>query len=174
MGKAIKSELNKYLKHLDKTGLEKEVMKLFSKFDNVKQFYELELGEDTANILNKFKTKIENEYLPARGFGRSSNKASKKLVSDFKKISIHQKDVVELLLYRVEVMIEYTTYLGDINESFYNSLLNSFEEACKLIHTEQLKKIFQSKCENLINKTVNIGWGLQDEMWNQYGFYLPD
>lgn len=108
MAKSVKTELNKYLKDLSRPELEKEVKKLYSKFKEVKKYYEMEFCEDTTEILNEYKDKIKQEYFPKRGFGKARNSVSKKVISDFKKISIFQKDVIELLLYRVEMMIEFT------------------------------------------------------------------
>lgn len=55
MAKSIKTELNRFLKELNRTELEKEIKKLYSKFDEVKKYYELELGQDTSKILNEFR-----------------------------------------------------------------------------------------------------------------------
>mgnify|MGYP001127043026 CR=1 FL=1 len=114
MKKSVKTELNRYLKDLGKKELENEVKKLYSKFKDVKKYYELELSQDTTAVLNEFKEKIKQEYFPKRGFGRASNQASRKVVSDFKKISIFNKDIIELLLYRTDMMIENTKTYGDI------------------------------------------------------------
>ena len=113
MKKSTKTELNKFLKEMSKKDLENEVKKLYSKFKEVKKYYEIEFCEDTTEILNEYKQKMRKEYFPTRGFGKARNRESRKIVNDFKKISIFQKDVVELLLYRVETMIEFTNEYGD-------------------------------------------------------------
>ncbi len=76
MKKSVKTELNRYLKDLDKKELENEVKKLYSKFKDVKKYYELELSQDTTAVLNEFKARIKQEYFPKRGFGRASNQTS--------------------------------------------------------------------------------------------------
>ena len=136
MKKSTKKELSKFLKQATKAELEKEVKKLYDKFKEVKQFYQLELAEDTSVVLDQFKAELRKEYFPSRGFGKARNSASRRVVSNFKKIAIFQNDVIDLLLYRVEVMLEFTNAYGDIDEAFYNSLTRSFDEACKLIQKE--------------------------------------
>ncbi|MEM6841362.1 MAG: DUF6155 family protein, partial [Bacteroidota bacterium] len=168
MSKSVKTELNRFLKELDKQDLEKEIKKLYSKFSDVKKYYEIELYQDTTAVLNEFKAKIEKEYFPKRGFGKARNRESRKVVSDFKKISIFKKDVIELLLYRVEMMIDFTKAYGDIDEPFYSSLESSFEEACQLIKAEQLEEEYNIRCRELIDETSPFGWGLYDGL--KYSF----
>ena len=174
MRKSIKSELNRYLKELDRTELEKEIKKLYSKFGDVKKYYELELGQDTSKVLSEFKDRIRKEYFPNRGFGRASNKESRKVITEFKKISIFQKDVIELLLCRVETMIEFTNNYGDIDEPFYNSLESSFKEACKLIKAEKLEKEYRGECRRLMNETYPIGWGLYEGLKYSYDSFFVE
>ena len=171
MAKSIKTELNKYLKELSKPELEKEIKKLYTKFKTVKEYYALELSEDTSAILGGYKQKLEQEYFPKRGYGKARNKESRKVITDFKKISIHKKDIVELLLYRVELMIKFITEYGDENESFYNSLNSSFAEACKLMKQENLEEIYRTKCKEIMDDAHDFGWGIYDGMENSYDIF---
>jgi len=174
MRKSIKSELNKYLKELNRTELEVEIKKLYTKFGEVKKYYEIELSQDTSKVLNEFKNRIRKEYFPSRGNGRASNKESRKVISEFKKISIFQKDVIELILCRVETMIEFTKTYGDIDEPFYNSLESSYNEACKLILNEKLEKEYKGDCRRLMNETYHFGWGLYDGLKYSYNNFFTE
>ncbi len=170
----MKKELNKYLNSLTEKELIKEVKKLYDKFPDVKKYYEMELGDNSEKILAEYKAKIEKEYFPTRGHGRARNSVSKKVVQDFKKIAIHQKDVVELLLYRVEMMLKFTNAYGDIDEPFYNSLESSFHEACKMIAKERLTSYYKIYCEELVQSASNFGWGTHDSMSDDYHKYVSD
>jgi len=168
----MKRELTKYLNSLSDKELIKEVKKLYDKFDVVKKYYELELGDDSEKILKDFKDQIKKEYFPSRGYGHARSSVSKKVVTEFKKISVHQKDVIELLLYRVEVMLEFTNQYGDIDGSFYSSLENSFEQACKLIRKEKLESHFKNYCQELVSQTIHLGWGVSYNMRDVYQRYF--
>lgn len=172
MKKSTKIELNKYLKELSKAELEKEVKKLYAKFKEIKKYYEIEFCDDTSEIINEYKQKIRKEYFPLKGYGKARNKESRKVITEFKRISIFKRDEIELLLYRVENMIEYTKAYGDINEPFYNSLESSYEAACKLIKSEKLEKEFKTHCRKLMNETYHFGWGLYDGLQSSYVSYL--
>ncbi len=168
MGKSTKRELSKFLKQSSKAELEKEVKKLYDKFSEVKKFYEIEFTTDTTKIVKEYKKKLYKAYFTTRGApGKGSSNTSRKIITDFKKISIFPKDVIELLLYRVELMMDFASY-GDLNEAFYNSLTRSFDEACQLIAGERLEEVFKNKCERLMQDAYSVGWGVYGAMEYSY------
>lgn len=164
----MKRAFNKYLKSLTEKELIKELQKLYTKFDNVKQYYQLELGTDSKAVLDQFKARIKKEYFPSRGYGAARNSVSRKVITEFKKISIHPKDIVELLLYRVEMMLEFTLSYGDMDEPFYNSLFSSFAEACKRIKKEQLEVHYKVHCATLVDKASPLGWGIYFDLRDKF------
>lgn len=160
----MQKELNKYLNSLSEKELKQEIKKLNKKLDSVKKYYQLELGHNSEQVLAEFKKKLKKEYFPSRGYGRASSREAQKIIAEFKKISVHQKDLISLMLYRTEMMLDFTLEYGDIDESFYNSLILSFEKVCKLISKEVLQPYFKESCQELISKTYPIGWGVSTEM----------
>ena len=175
MRKSAKTTLSKYLKQAPKTELEKEIKMLYDKFPIVKQYYQAAFSKDNTTILDEYKKKIYKEYFPTRGYGKARNNVSRKVITEFKKIATSKKDVIELILYRVEIMLKFTNTYGDIHEAFYNSMTRSFDEACKLTKKEHLEHEFQIECSDLIDKAYNFGWGVHDAMVYSYEFYFgPD
>lgn len=170
----MKKEFNKYLKSLSEKELIQELQKLYSKFKPVQQYYQLELSDNSEVVLNEFKAKINKEYFPSRGYGAARNSVSKKVISEFKKISIHTKDLVDLILYRVERMLDFTIAYGDMDESFYNSLESSFDEACKLIKKEKLIRHYKTYCRELVGKSNNFGWGVYDSLDDSFRTYFGE
>lgn len=168
----MKRELSKYLKELNKKELEQEIKKLFDKFKDVKDFYAIELSNDTSAILNEYKARIEKEYFPKRGYGEARSSVARKVISDFRKISIFKTDLIDLILFRVEIMLKYTLAYGDIDEPFYLTLENSFEQACKLIQKEQLQDQYKDLCMTLAKQSERFGWGTYREMAYIYKTYI--
>lgn len=174
MKKFTKRDLNQYLDGMSSIELKKEINKLYTKFKDVQKYYELELSGDTSAVLAEYKNKIKKEYFPSRGLPRASSSECRKIISAFKKISIFQSDVVDLILYRVEVMVKFTGVYGDIDEPFYNSLETSFNEACKLIKQEYLETEFLHRCKEFIEATSSFGWGLHDGLTYIYNSYFSE
>ena len=168
MSKSTKAKLSKYLKESSKAELEKEVKKLYDKFSVVKAYYEMELTTDTIKIVKEYKKKLYKIYFTKGGSpGKGSSNESRKIITNFKKIAVFQKDVIDLLLYRVETMLDYAVY-GDQNEAFYNSLTRSFDEACQLIANERLEEDFKDECERLMRDAYSVGWGVYGAMEYSY------
>lgn len=168
MSKLNKKDLSKYLKQSSKSDLEKEVKKLYDKFSEVKKYYEMELTKETTKTVKDYKKKLYKEYSTNRGAqGKGRNNASRKVITDFKKRTNSQKEVIDLLLYRVEMMLDYSNYRA-LDEAFYNSLTRSFDEACQLIANERLEEDFKDKCERLLQMAPSVGWGVYDAMSYSY------
>ena len=168
MGKSTKRALSKFLKQSSKAELEKEVKMLYDKFSEVKNYYEIAFTTDTTKTVKAYKSKIYKEYFKRNGApGKGSSNASRKIITDFKKIATFPKDVIDLLLYRVDVMLDFANY-GDLNEAFYNSLTRSFDEACQLIASERLEEVFKNDCERLMNDAYSVGWGVYGAMDYSY------
>jgi hypothetical protein len=164
MKKSTTRELNKYLKELSKQELEKEIKSLYNKFDQVKKYYQIELSDNTSEIVDQYRQKIFQEYFPSKGFGKARNSVSRKVITDFKKISVFKKDVVELLIFRVNTMLNFTEEYGDMDEPFYNSMESSFNEACKIVKLEKLETEYLAVLQDIISRSSGIGWGLNEGM----------
>jgi Family of unknown function (DUF6155) len=158
--------LKKHLQNLRKEDLVEEILKLAKKFKEVKNHYEMDLGgqEKQAEIVAEFKQKIKKQYFPTRGYGDPKASEVRKILSDFKKISIFPYDIVDLTLYRVEMAVNFTNAYGDIDEQFYNSTENNYEDALKIIRTNGLEAHFINRCMTIAHNCQNIGWGFGDTM----------
>lgn len=174
MATSVKTQLSKYLKEMTKQDLEKEVKKLYTKFKPVKDFYEMELSGDTTQLVKTAKDQIRKEYFPTRGYGKARSSVSRKVISDFKKIAIFQRDVIDLLLYRVEMMLDFTNEYGEITDAFYVSLESSFEEACKLIEKEKLQAEYKNACKMLVNEAKDFGWGVYEGLSGSFEDVYPE
>ena len=169
---ASKRDLPKFLNDLTKEELIKEVEKLYQKFDTVKTFYDIEISGDTSEIVKKVKDKIKKEYMPDRGFGKARSSEVKKIISEFTKVSIYPRDLIDVILYRVEMAVEFTKEYGDIDIPFYDSAVNAFHKAVELIQKEMLEDEFKLRCNEVVYSTRNFGWGFHDALKYAYDEYL--
>lgn len=163
----MKRAFIKYIKTLDEKELAKELQKLYTKFPNVKKYYEMELSPNTDKIVAEYKAKIKKEYFRPKSFGRARSSVSRKLITEFKKIAIYESDVIDLWVFRTEMMAAYVVKRNYYNEAFYNSLIGSFETCCKLIVKEKLEKQFEPRCYEIVESVANF-WGLSDELEDVY------
>lgn len=168
----MKRAFIKYLKSLDEKELYKELMKLYTKFPEIKKYYEMELSPNTDKIVAQYKTKIKKVYFKPNGnFGRAKSSVSRKVITDFKKIAIYKSDVIELWLYRTEMMTKYLVDRNYYSETFYKSLATSFETTCKLIAKEKMETEFEARCHGIVLATSGF-WGLSEELQWIYEQYF--
>jgi len=166
-GKLTKAKLKKHLAHLEQKELIEEIGKLFTKFKEVKQYYQMEYGsnEDRTALLKDYKKKIDKEFYTRGGIPRFPKAATlRKLLTEFKKISTFKYDLIELTLYRVEEAIDFSNAFGGIDEAYYVATSNAFEDAIRMIGEEKLEQEFKQVVFKLVKDTYNTGWGFYDSM----------
>jgi len=168
MKKSTKKELTKYLQISSKADLEAEIKMLYSSFKSVKKYYKNTLNPVETGNIDAYKSQIRKVYFPKKGIGKGQNNASTQIITNFKKTATQPKEIVDLLLYRTSVMMEFSNKTGDKDEAFYNSLTRSFDEACRIIAAERLEEKFKTPCENLLNEAYSVGWGVYDAMQYSY------
>lgn len=127
------------------------------------------LGNDSIldDALAEAKKKVRNQFFTKRGFGSLSLTTAKSAITAFKKICNDPAKVIDLQLYYVECGIEFTNMLGDISESFYNSMAGMYETVVKsLIKTKDLDLIekFKPRLQQAVDDTGGIGWGFNEDL----------
>lgn len=168
----MKRAFLKYIKNLDEAELVKELQKLYGKFPEIKKFYEMELSPSTDKVVAEYKAKIKKEYFkPSGKFGRGKSSVSRKLIAEFKKITIYESDVIELWVYRTEMMMKYIVDRDYYSESFHKSTTISFETCCKLIIKEKMETEFEPRCHEMI-MLVDDFWSLPKELEYIYEQYF--
>ncbi len=171
--KLTKAQLEKHLQSIGPAGVYKEILMLFSRFEEVKNYYEIALT-DSSEVLTEYKAKIEKEYFPKRGNGKARSSEARKVVSEFKKVAKNAEDVINLVLYRAEIMLRFTNEYGDIDMPFYDTLCRSYEEGCKLIAKHHLQEKYKANCEELIEQTHKFGWGVTEDMQQTFEQYFGE
>jgi uncharacterized protein YktA (UPF0223 family) len=164
--------LQKHFKDFTKEGLIEEILKLFTMFDEVKEYYQSTIGDNEAEVLKKYKSIIEKEFFPARGDGRARLSVAKKAISDFKRLSSSSKAVADIMLFCVETGVRYTNEYGDIDEQFYSSMESMYEKTLKFIAENNLKKCFRQRCEKIVDDSDEIGWGFGAGLCDMFEHYF--
>lgn len=155
--------LKNFLDTQSKDQLISDIANMCSKSDFVKDYYQNKLNPDNGiNVCNKFKSIIKNEFFPARGYGRGRLSVVRKAVSDFRKVSESKQDIADIMIFYVEMGVQFTCAYGDIDESFYNSMESMYGRAVKYIVQNKLIGQFEDRCRKIVDDTCNIGWGFHD------------
>jgi hypothetical protein len=151
MPRFTKSSLEKHLRQLEKEELVEDILKLFARFKPVQDYYRMELSEDTREVVDEYKKKLRRFYFTNKGFRRKPQiSGAKALLLDFRKASVFPFDLIDLMLLRVELGVEYINSRGYATETFYKSTQSAFSEALQLIQTNHLSSQFKDRCEKIV------------------------
>lgn len=162
--------LKHYLKRCSREEMAKDIIDLFNRFEPVRDFYQARLGaENEADVAEKYKAVIRNEFFPARGFGRAKISVARKAVSDFRKVCRDKTWLADIMIFYDETGVEFTNTYGDIDEPFYNSMESMYGKAVKFIVENQLQDVFEGRCRRIVYDTSEMGWGFHDTLSEIYG-----
>lgn len=165
MSKVTAKQLKEYLLRQSQAELIKDITELFGKSDAVKEYYQMRVsGGSDSDLLDKYKAAIKKEFFPARGHGEGRLSIARKPVLEYKKIAASPANLADLMLYYVEMGVEFTNTYGDIDEPFYNSMTRMYVQAVKLIIKEKLQEQLEERCEQIVFDTSGIGWGFHDDL----------
>lgn len=170
MAKPKRNDFNKYLAELDEAALRAELSKLFDKLPQVQEFYAQELMSESERkaMLEAYKKKVYSQFW-TRGENprNASNAELKRLLTDFEQVSVFPHELIDLLLYRVEVATDVAQQFGGLSEGDYNAAHTAFVKAVKLMHAHQLMEHFQERCEALFQQD-SVGHGYIESLEEAY------
>jgi len=89
-------------------------------------------GEGGGKALETYRSKIVEQFFPARGDGKLRLGEARKAIRDYRKATGNLPGTVELLMTYVENGTEFTHEYGDIDERFYNSIESGVIVPCSM------------------------------------------
>lgn len=129
-------------------------------------------GQDIMEeIFETYKNKVHDVFFPKSMNAQFKIEEARKAVNDFKKICSDEKLVIDLMLYYVEMGVEFTNTYGDICESFYNSVESMYMSVIEIINKHKNPVIFNMLSKRLkavVDDTDGIGWGFHDSLNDMY------
>ena len=121
-------------------------------------------GANDGELLEKYRRKIEEQFFPARGFGKLKLGEARQAIRDYRKATGSIAGTAELLLAYVENGTRFTREFGDIDEQFYASIESALAELAKLLRGEArgLYPSFTDRLATVEQMSDCIGWGFHD------------
>lgn len=170
MAKAKKltaSELKKCLRDVSWNQLETIICNLYRDSDQAKLYFNsvFNAEESQEDILEDYEKKLSRCF----AFSNPNSpdmKAGRKIVSEVEKLA-SPKIALSVILRFVEMGTDFTNTYGDINESFYNTLLSAFSRFVNVLNaqdTDVLYEELEERIDCVVAEASGIGWGYGDEM----------
>lgn len=121
-------------------------------------------GDDGGEAMEKYRSKIVEQFFPARGDGKLKLGEARKAIRDYRKATNNIAGTVELLLTYVENGAKFTYEFGDIDERFYSSVESVLDELAALLRGEarNLYPQVSARLAEVEALSDGIGWGFHD------------
>ncbi|MEZ4968064.1 MAG: DUF6155 family protein [Flavobacteriaceae bacterium] len=153
-----KRALVNYLSELKKRELEEQLLDLYLRFPEVKEYYDFVFNPKEDKLVQDAKIKISNEYFPLkRKRPKARRSVAQKNIKHFLKLGVDPHITADLMLYNLEVAQSFSLE-KNVPESFYKSMGNSFNELVRFISVNALISDFK-------HRIVACYLFAQDHLW---------
>jgi hypothetical protein len=163
------SDVKTALARLDQRGLLELISDMYHLSKDNKDFLHarFSIGDD---ILAPYKKIIEKCMHPDIMNEPVRIHRAKRAISDYSKAIHDAKGEAELLTYFVECGNKFTLDYGDIDEDFYDSLLEVYGQAIKKVLTlpDNEQGNFRKRLKKIMLSSSGIGWGYHDGLCDEY------
>ncbi len=153
-----KRDLKKYLEELSKAQMQDQVLDLYTRFKEVKLFYDFAFNPKEDKLLEDAKLKVSKEYNLNVRKPKARRSVAQKLIKHFKKLEVQPEVIADFMLYNMEIAQIFSGERRIKQESFYVSLLNSFREAVAYIKDYNLDPDFKIRLEKISDETYEQRW----------------
>jgi hypothetical protein len=163
------SDVKTTLARLDQQGLLELISDMYDLSKDNKDFLHtrFSIGDD---ILATYKKIIKGCMYPDIQNESVRIIRAKRAISDYSKAIRDTKGEAELLTYFVECGNKFTLDYGDIDEDFYDSLLEVYGQAINKVLTlpDHEQGNFRKRLKKIMLSSNGIGWGYHDGLCDEY------
>ncbi len=154
-----KLELKKYLKSLKKRALEEQILDLYTRYKEVKVFYDFAFNPKEQDLLDAAKAKIHKEYFPpTRRRPKARRSVAQNLIKHYMTLGMDPGLMADLMIFNLETAIKFAGIRPPGQESFYISLLKSYSQGLDHLHYHKLFAAFQDRVSAVAKSTETLKW----------------
>ncbi|CAM4392485.1 DUF6155 family protein [Zobellia nedashkovskayae] len=153
-----KRKLKKYLNEIDKDAIEEQLLDLYDRFPEVKEYYNFIFNPKEDKLVQEAKTKISNEYFPVRRRRPKARRSvAQKFIKHFIKLGVDPHLIADVMLYNLEIAQVFEKN-RNIPDAFYKSMMNSFTEAVQFISINGLLSDYKERIVKIYTITEERNW----------------
>ncbi len=154
-----KRALTKYLQSLDKEELETQILELHSKFKSVRDYYGFVFNPKEESRMEEARMRIAKEFFPTNGRKPKARRSvAQKLIKHFLALELDPTLLSDLMLFNIETAIRYNERKPSRQETFYKSILNSFEQVVEYSELNGLKAVNQERFNQILDSVEEQEW----------------
>jgi hypothetical protein len=149
-----KSQFIKHINALGEADLREELNMLFTKLDEVKKFYTMELGSaaDRQRKYDAAKSDIKAKFATKgiRKPRRPRIQKVKQILSATEKLAVFNFEMIDLYLYTTESALKFMGKYNYLSTPLFNIINNSFDRAVDLIIENKMAVDYEERCRKIL------------------------
>jgi hypothetical protein len=154
-----KKDLKFYLHELDKEQLEEQIIDLYSRFKEVKEYYDFAFNPKENKLMEECKFKISKEYFPvSRRKAKMRRSVAQKYIRHFKRLGVESSLIADIMFYHIEIAQTYTADKFVKQEAFYKAMLKSYTEAIQYVEENGIRKEFHERIVRIADEACEQNW----------------
>ena len=159
-----KRDLKKYLSALTKEQTQEQLLELYDKFSEVKTYYDFVFNPKEEKLAGEARAKILNEYFPLKSKrAKLRRSVAQKYIKHFLILGVDPFSILDVMLFNIETAQKYSAKREMRFESFYKSMLNSFEQAFQYAIANGITTSFSNRLTLIVQETVKQKWQNADQ-----------
>jgi hypothetical protein len=159
-----KRELKKYIASLTKEQMAEQFTMLYDKFKEVKAYYDFVFNPREDRMADEAKAKIANEYFPVKSKrARLRRTVAQKYIRHFLTLGVDPFVVADVMLFTIETAQQYSAKRTIRFDSFYKSILKSFEQAIQYTISNGIAADFRERLFRVADAANHQRWANRQE-----------
>lgn len=154
-----KRELKTYLNGLTKKQLEEQIIDLYSRFKEVKEFYNFAFNPNEAQLYEECRFAISKEYFPVTGRkAKARRSVAQKWIRKLKTLGAEPSLIAGIMLYSIEIAQVWSGDKTVTKDTFYRSMLKSFDETLAFAEQNSLQLELASRIRKIVEVAEKQCW----------------
>jgi hypothetical protein len=164
------------LKGYDRDSLLKLVGEMYRLSPENRDFLQARLMPD-PDCATPFKKRLRATLNPD-AFGKLDYDlaVAKRAIREFSQASSDPEAIADLMIYAVECGNRFTLNCGDIDEDFYDGLIEIYAAAIKIVLQlpKDVLSTYRRRLEKIMESSDGIGWGYHDGLCDHFDNAFPE
>lgn len=154
-----KRELKKYLKDLTKEQLEDQLLDLYDRFKNVKEYYDFAFNPNENALIELCRFQISKEYYPI-GNRRAKMRRSvaQKWIKKLMQLDADPSALADIMFFNIEIAQTFSGEHYVRQEAFFTSFYKSFDEALRFVSEKGILAEFRGRIEKIAGDSWDQQW----------------
>lgn len=154
-----KRELKKYLKDLTKEQLEEQILDLYNRFKEVKEYYNFAFNPRENELMEQCRFQISKEYFPVSNRrARMRRSVAQKWIKKLMLLDAEASLLADIMFFNIEIAQSFAAEHIIRQESFFTSMYKSYDEALRFVSEKGILNEFRGR----IQKIAGDAW---DQKW---------